>query len=46
METKKKPTEDDLLAALLKVKPTPEMPRPGDRPSKSKDTKNKGKSSK
>ncbi len=33
---KKKITEDDLLAALLKVKPTPGMPRPGKRPSRPK----------
>jgi hypothetical protein len=36
--------EDEVLAALLKVKPTADMPRPG--PSKSKAVKEGGKSSK
>ncbi len=37
---KKEIKEDDVLAALLKVKPTSAMPRPG--PAKSKTVKNKG----
>lgn len=37
MDKPKKPiTEDDVVAALLKVKPTPEMPRPGAQPFKKK----------
>ena len=28
------PTEDEILAAILKVKPTPDMPKPGAQPSK------------
>jgi hypothetical protein len=38
-KTKIEIPEDDVLAALLKVKPTADMPRPG--PSKSKATKRK-----
>jgi hypothetical protein len=38
--TMKKPEkenpEDDVLAAILKVKPTADMPRPGAQPSKHK----------
>ncbi len=33
---KKETTEDDVLAAILKVKPTEDMPRPGAQPSKRK----------
>jgi hypothetical protein len=43
---KKEITEDDVLAALLKVKPTKEMPRPGAQPSKSKAKKPEEKPSK
>ena len=30
------PTEDEILAAILQVKPTADMPRPGVQPSKKK----------
>jgi hypothetical protein len=33
---KKEISEDDVLAAILKVKPTEDMPRPGTQPSKRK----------
>jgi hypothetical protein len=33
---KKEISEDDVLAAILKVKPTADMPRPGAQPSKRK----------
>ena len=35
-KNKKEISEDDVLAAILKVKPTEEMPRPGTQPSKPK----------
>jgi hypothetical protein len=38
---KKEIPEDEVLAAILKVKPTADMPRPG--PTKSKAVKNKEK---
>lgn len=42
METpKKEPSEDEVLAAILKVKSTADMPRPG--PTKSKAAKDKTK---
>jgi hypothetical protein len=36
---KKEITEDDVLAAILKVKPTADMPKPGAQPSKRKTAK-------
>jgi hypothetical protein len=36
---KKEISEEDVLAAIFKVKPTPEMPRPGAQPSKRKGSK-------
>jgi hypothetical protein len=43
---KKEIPEDEILAAILKVKPTADMPRPGAQVSKSKASKQKGKPSK
>lgn len=36
---KKEISEDDVLAAILKVKPTEDMPKPGAQPSKRKPAK-------
>lgn len=44
--SEKEVSEDDVLGALLKVKPTPEMPRPGAQPSKKKASKSEKKSEK
>jgi len=35
-QRKKEISEDDVLAAILKVKPTEDMPKPGAQPSKRK----------
>ncbi len=43
---KKQPSEEDVLAAILKVKPTKDMPRPGAQPSKKKAKKPEEKPSK
>ncbi|MGA8573529.1 MAG: hypothetical protein ACLP7A_02320 [Desulfobaccales bacterium] len=38
-KSKKEVTEDDVLAAIFKIKPTEDMPRPGAQPSKRKTAK-------
>lgn len=43
---KKEISEDDVLAAILKVKPTEDMPKPGTQPSKRKAAKTEEKPAK
>ena len=46
MKPEKQPKEDAVLAALLKVKPTADMPKPGAHPPKRKNRKKEKKPTK